>query len=134
MLADMTEQTLTASFTRLLRDWDAALVANDADRIAEFATPDWTFVSKDGPYPGRKFLESVSAGTVTHDTMRSRIVSVYERGDVAVVVARVINTGTYLGEPFENDEWTSDVFVRDDDRWRCVLTHLTPAVTGSDPS
>lgn len=24
-------------------------------------------------------------------------------------------------------EWTTDVFVRRDDRWLCVLSHITPA-------
>lgn len=122
----MTQQTLDA-LTQLVRDWDAALVANDAERIAEFATPDWTFVSQDGVYAGRDFLESVARGEVSHDTMSSELVSVREFGDVAIVVARVVNTGHYQGRRFENDEWTSDVFVRRDGRWRCELTHLTPA-------
>lgn len=128
----MTQQTTAdhSELLKLLEDWDAALVANDAERIAEFATADWSFVSQDGLMPGRQFLESVANGTVSHDTMSSEVVSVREFGDVAVVVARVINTGYYQGQRFENDEWTSDVFVRRDGRWRCELTHLTTARQG----
>ena len=114
-------------FAQLLDDWNAALIANDAERIAEFATAEWTFVSQDGITPGRQFLEAVANGTVSHDTMSSVLISVRVYGDVAVVVARVVNSGYFQGTRFENDEWTSDVFIRQDGRWRCVLTHLTPA-------
>lgn len=114
-------------FAKLLFDWDLALVANDTERIAEFATDTWAFVSQDGLTPGSQFLESVANGTVSHDTMSSELISIREFGNVAVVVARVINTGLFQGQRFENDEWTSDVFVRQDGRWRCELTHLTTA-------
>lgn len=119
--------TTHQEFAQLIADWDAALVANDAERIAEFATADWTFVSQDGVTAGSQFLESVANGTVSHDTMSSDVISFREFGDVAIVVARVTNSGYFQGHRFENDEWTSDVFVRHDGRWRCELTHLTPA-------
>ena len=115
------------TFRKLFHDWDDALVANDADRIAEFATPDWIFVSQDGVLAGREFLTAVANGSVSHDTMRSEVITVRPVGDVAVVVTRVVNTGVYQGVRFENDEWTSDVFVHRAGRWRCELTHLTPA-------
>ncbi|WP_280397581.1 nuclear transport factor 2 family protein [Nocardia carnea] len=126
----MTHSTPAAEldiFTEIFRDWDTALAANDTERIAHFATAEWTFVSPEGPYPGSAFLAVVSSGAVIHHTMTSKISSVRVLGDTAVVVARVVNTGTYEGQPFENDEWTSDVFVRRDGRWRCEFTHLTPA-------
>ncbi len=44
-----------------------------------------------------------------------------------MVTARVTNTAHYGGDRFDADEWTTDVFVRRDDVWRCVLTHLTEA-------
>ena len=112
-------------FERLLSEWDEAIVANDADRIAAYAHPDWQFVGADGPSPGNRFLGAVRTGEVTHDAMRHELFSAVEVGDVAVVVARNINSGEYQGQAFENDEWTSDVFVRREGRWQCLLTHLT---------
>lgn len=134
----MTNPTSAAAievFEQLIRDWDRALADNDVERIASFATPDWTFLSQDGVTPGHQFLDSVARGTVLHDTMSSRVISVRVFGDVAIVVARVTNSGTFAGQRFENDEWTSDVFARRDGRWLCELTHLTtargPAATDS---
>ena len=74
---------------------------------------------------GRDFLTAVANGSVTHDTMRSEVITARPVGDVAVVVTHVVNTGVFQGERFENDEWTSDVFVHEAGRWRCELTHLT---------
>jgi hypothetical protein len=48
--------------------------------------------------------------------------------DVTIVIAHGVNSGHYTGQPFTSDEWITDVFARREGRWRCVLTHLTPAV------
>lgn len=114
-----------ASFTELLADWNAAIVANDADAIGEFASPDWVFVGAQGVTSGVQFLEAVAAGRITHDRMVSEVHDVRVFGDVAVVVARVRNSGAFEGNGFVLDEWSTDVFVVHEDRWRCVLTHLT---------
>ncbi|TLF57796.1 nuclear transport factor 2 family protein [Nocardia cyriacigeorgica] len=126
----MMEHELSAdldTFARLFREWDEALVANHAERLADFATPGWMFVSQDGVMPGSRFLAAVGSGAVMHDSFRSEVKSVVDLGDVAVVIVRVVNTGVFQGERFENDEWSSDVFVRREGRWLCEVTHLTPA-------
>jgi uncharacterized glyoxalase superfamily protein PhnB/ketosteroid isomerase-like protein len=115
------------AFAALLDDWNEAIVANDPDAIGRFADPDWVFVGADGVVPGAQFLESVATGRVTHDFMTSDLHSARVLGDVAVVIARVRNSGTFDGTPFQLDEWTTDVFVRRDGGWRCLLTHLTAA-------
>ncbi|AVM00374.1 DUF4440 domain-containing protein [Gordonia iterans] len=126
-MTDHPDPALFEIFAAVTSEWDEALVANDAERIAAYAAEEWTFLGPDGPFPGADFLAATARGEVSHDTMTSEVHKVFDLGDVAVVVSRVQNTGRYRGEPFENDEWTSDVFVKRDDRWQCVLTHLTPA-------
>lgn len=114
------------TFAKLLDDWAEALVANDADAIGAFAEPDWMFVGENGIVPGSSFLESVTSGLVTHSSMAFEVAEARILGDTAFVVARCDNHGTWQGEPFHLDEWTSDVFVRRGARWLCSLTHLTP--------
>ena len=53
-------------------------------------------------------------------------------GDVGIVTGRVTNTAFYGGQRFDADEWTTDVFVRQSGRWRCVHSHITSA-GGADP-
>lgn len=114
-------------FGALLAEWNEAIVANDAEAIGRFAEPDWVFVGENGIIPGDRFLESVAEGRITHDFMTSEVHDVRVYGDVAVVTARVRNSGTFEGNPFQLDEWSTDVFVRRADGWRCALTHLTSA-------
>jgi uncharacterized protein (TIGR02246 family) len=111
----------------VLAAFDEAIVSNDADAIARFVEPDWLFVGPHGTFRGDQFLQSVASGRVTHDAMASDVCDVRIYGDVAVVTARVHNSGTFDGAAFTNDEWSTDVYVRRDDGWRCSLTHLTPA-------
>lgn len=108
--------------------WAEAIVANDTGRIAAFVTDDWVLVSNSGVSPGREFLALVDSGQLTHSAMaavgdtRVRI-----WGDTAVLTARVTNTAHYRGQRFDADEWTTDVFVRQNGRWRCAVSHYTAA-------
>ena len=60
--------------------------------------------------------------------MRGDVKRVRIYGDVVLVNARGVNSGHYKGQPFSADEWITDVFVKREGRWLCVLTHLTRAV------
>jgi ketosteroid isomerase-like protein len=114
------------NFGTLLAEWNEAIVANDAEAIGRFAEPDWVFVGENGIVSGAQFLDSVAKGRVTHDFMTSDVHDVRIYGDVAVVTARVHNSGTFEGNPCQLEEWSTDVFIRRTDGWRCALTHLTP--------
>lgn len=119
------------SFSSLLTEWNEAIVANDPEAIGRFAEPDWVFVGENGIFPGDQFLDSVAKGRVTHDFMTSDVHDVRVYGDVAIVTARVRNSGTFEGNPFQLDEWSTDVFIRRADGWRCAVTHLTSVAASS---
>jgi ketosteroid isomerase-like protein len=63
--------------------------------------------------------------------MTSDVHDVRVYGDVAIVTARVRNSGTFDGNPFQLDEWSTDVFIRRADGWRCAVTHLTSVAASS---
>ncbi|MFC9128017.1 nuclear transport factor 2 family protein [Streptomyces sp. NPDC057099] len=119
-------------FAGLVKDWAAAIVANDPARIAGFMADEWVIVSESGIDPKERFLSFVGSGELTHSAMDLRTrprVRVY--GDTAVVTGRVTNTAHYQGERYDADEWTTDVFVKRDGRWRCVLSQITSAAPGT---
>ncbi|MET9682908.1 nuclear transport factor 2 family protein [Streptomyces coeruleorubidus] len=117
-------------FLALAKDWAAAIVADDPARIARFMADEWVIVSESGIDPKEKFLSLVRSGDLTHSAMDLRTrprVRVY--GDTALVTGRVTNTAHFRGERYDADEWTTDVFVKRDGRWLCVLTHITSALS-----
>jgi ketosteroid isomerase-like protein len=106
--------------------WDAAMVANDAEAIGQYMADDWTIVGPDGRVSNKAtFLELVRSGALSHDVMETHDLSVRLYGDTAVTLARGISGGKYQGQPFREIERVSCVFLRQDGRWKCVLTHLS---------
>ena len=102
------------------------MITNDADDIGRYMADDWTIVGPDGSVSGKqRFLDFVRSGALTHDVMESHDVDARFYGYTAVVIARGISGGAYQGHPFHLVERVSSVFVLHDDRWRCVLTHLS---------
>jgi ketosteroid isomerase-like protein len=110
--------------------WAESIVSNNASRISEFMRDDWVIVSETGISPKNHFLSMVSTGKLTHSSMqRVGEPLVHVHGDTAILTARVTNTAHFEGQQFDADEWTTDVFVRTDDKWLCALSHITPAQT-----
>ena len=125
-----TDAALHAELIAIEKDWTRAIVANDADRIAAFMTDDWVMVSDTGVMPRERFLAVVRSGELTHSAMVPATPSlVRSYGQTAVVTARVTSTASYQGQRLDADEWTTDVFVQRDGRWRCTLTQITAATS-----
>src|SRR5690625_2469716 len=134
MAAFKSPEAELSTFQTLLDAWAAAIVANDVERIREFAEPDWQLIDPTaGSISLARFLDVVRSGALIHSTMRLEARSVLQaHADVAVVIVYGTNTGTWQGNPFTAREWTTDVFVKHKDRRRCVVTAITPD-TSPDP-
>jgi ketosteroid isomerase-like protein len=107
-------------------EWDRAMLANDATLIGSFMADDWTIVGPDGSVNGKApFLALIASGDLTHDRMTSEDLSIRIYGDTAIVIASGESGGHFKGRAFHARERASNVFVRTEGRWRCVLTHLS---------
>ncbi|MFE3388650.1 nuclear transport factor 2 family protein [Streptomyces anulatus] len=132
--ADAQDPAVQARIVALVEEWSAAIVSNDMERIRAFMADEWVIVSESGITDRDAFLEYVRSGDLTHSAMRTISPSrVRVHGDTATVTARMTNTAHYGGRRFDADEWVTDVFVRRDGRWLCVLTHITPAAPTDPP-
>jgi ketosteroid isomerase-like protein len=108
------------------RDWDRAMVTNDAEAIGQYMADDWIIIGPDGRMGDKAtFLQLVKSGKLSHDVMESEEFRVRVYGDTAVVTARGVSGGKYQGQAFHEVERSSCVFVRQEGQWRCVLTHLS---------
>ena len=107
-------------------EWDRAMVENDAEAIGRYMADDWTIIGSDGSVGDKAtFLGLVRSGTLSHDVMESDDLRVRIYGETAVVTARGVSGGKYQGQPFRELERSSCVFVRQEEQWKCVLTHLS---------
>ena len=103
-----------------------AIAKNDLEAIERFVTDDWIIINADGGIIDReRFLGVIKSGTLTHEMMESDDMRVRVYGDSAVVSALTRSKGKFMGQEFTTHERSTDVFVRRDGQWRCVLTQLT---------
>jgi ketosteroid isomerase-like protein len=110
----------------LENEWAQAFVKNDAEAIGGFMANDWIVIGSDGSVIDRaSFLGIIKSGMLTHDVMRADDMKVRVYGDTAVVTARSTSKGKFNGQVFSELERSSDVFVKQNGQWKCVLTHLT---------
>jgi ketosteroid isomerase-like protein len=124
-MANDTEQKLL----KLGEDWAAAMVANNAELIGSYMADDWVIVSERGISTKEDFLAFVRSGQLSHSMFgMAGDARIKDYGDTAVLSVRIVNTAHFGGQQFDADEWTTDVFVRREDRWLCVLSHITPAL------
>jgi ketosteroid isomerase-like protein len=108
------------------KEFAEAIVSNDPEAITRFVPDDWIIIDPNGEIVDRtRFFEVIKSGALTHDIMESEDFRVRVYGDSAVVTAITSTKGKFMGQDFSTQERATDVFVRHDGRWQCVLTHLT---------
>jgi ketosteroid isomerase-like protein len=108
------------------KEFEAALVRNDRDAIAQFLAEDWVIVGPDGKVIQRnRFLEVIEAGLLVHTRMETSETRIRVYGDAAVVTGLTTSAGSFAGQEFSNLERATSVYVRQQGKLVCVLTHLT---------
>ena len=111
---------------KLEKEFVQAIVRNDADAVESFLTDDWIIIDPDGGIIEKaRFLEVIRSGALSHESMESSDLRVRLYGSTAIVTGLTSTKGKFMGQDFTSCERATDVFVKQGDRWRCVLTHLT---------
>ena len=115
---------------KLERAFADAIIKNDLESIGRIVADDWIIVDPNGEIVDRtRFFEVIKSGALTHDIMESEDFRVRVYGESAVVTAITSTKGKFRGQEFSTRERATDVFVKRDGRWQCVLTHLTRFTT-----
>ena len=111
---------------KLEKDFEQAVVTNDAEAIGKFLAGDWVIIDPDGGVIDKaRFLSVIKSGALTHEMMDSDDVNVRTYGDSAVVTALTTTKGKFAGQEFSTRERATDFFVKQGGRWQCVFSQLT---------
>lgn len=123
----MEDEHLKRQFQQIENQFNEAVISNSVKEIKECITDDWVLVdSQGGIIPQERFFAVLEQGLLSHSTMTKEVLRVKVYGDIALVTGRGQNTGIWQGKPMQADEWVTDVYQKEKDKWLCVLTHLTP--------
>jgi ketosteroid isomerase-like protein len=111
---------------KLEKEFTKAIVTNNPEAIGRFVADDWIIINADGgTIDKERFLAVIKSGALTHEMMESDDIRVRIYGESAVVTALARSKGKFMGQDFSTRERATDVFVRHDGQWRCVLSQLT---------
>jgi ketosteroid isomerase-like protein len=111
---------------RVEKEFAETIVSNNLEGLGRIVADDWIIIDPNGEIVDRaRFFEVIKSGALTHDTMRSEDFRVRIYGESALVTAVTRTKGKFMGQEFTTQERATDVFVKRDSRWQCVLTHLT---------
>jgi ketosteroid isomerase-like protein len=111
---------------KLEEEFAQAIARNDVDAIDGFLADDWIIVDPDGGFIDKaRFLGVIKSGALSHEAMDSVDWRIRLYGNTAVVTGLTTTKGKFMGQDFTSCERATDVFVKQGDRWHCVLTQLT---------
>lgn len=111
---------------RLEKEFSQAIVKNDAGAVGRFLADDWIIIDPDGGIIDRtRFLGVIESGALTHEMMESADIRVRIYGNAAIVTALTTTRGKFSGQVFTTQERATDVFVKQNGRWRCAISQLT---------
>jgi len=120
------EHAMQEELLRLEREFAQAVVSNDATAVGRLLADDWIIVDPDGRIIDKsRFLEVIKSGALSHQKMESDDVRVRIYENTAIVTALTMIKGKFMGQDFTSVERATDIFVKQNDRWQCVFTHLT---------
>lgn len=128
-----TDNQIAKELRQLGRQWDKAIVDNDALEIGRFMAADWVIVGTEGGItPKPSFLDYVKSGDLLHNQMDFEDIRMEIYENTAIVISKGTSSGAYKGEPFSYYEWSTNVYIKNNGYWLCVLTMLTPAERRSE--
>ena len=111
---------------KLEKEFAEAIVKNDPEAIGRFVADDWIIIDADGGIVDKaRFLGVIKSLVLTHELMETDDIRVRVYGDSAVVTGLARSKGKFMQQEFASSERATDVFVKRDGRWQCVLTQLT---------
>jgi ketosteroid isomerase-like protein len=126
MFAQNRSNEMEKEIIKIEEEFGQAMINNDAEKIASFLADDWIIIDPDGGIIDKaRFLSVIQSGALIHEAMDSQDVRVRVYGTTAIVTALTSSKAKYMDREFSTRERATDVFVKRDGRWRCVITHLT---------
>ena len=125
-LLAQTKSTGTQEILKLEDEFGHAMIKNDPEAIGRLLANDWIIIDPDGGIIDRaRFLAVIRSGTLSHEVMDSRDVRVRIYGNSAAVTALTTTTGKFSGQEFKTEERATDLWVKKNGQWMCVLSQLT---------
>jgi len=116
----------------LERDWRDALCKRDMERLRSLLHPDFILIGTraSGPFMMKRdeWLDAIQRRDVDQIELEVRDATIFDQVMLGTVHARW--RLKYLGRVIEDCVLLTDFWVKDQDQWRAIRRHSTPAPAG----
>lgn len=116
----------------LEREWRDALCSKDMKRLAAMTHPDFVLIGtrSSGPFVMHRdeWLDAIQHRDL--ETIEFEIREVTALGDVVIGTVHARWKLKYLGRVIEDCVLSTDIWVKEGDRWVSIRRHSTPAPAG----
>jgi hypothetical protein len=92
------------------KDFEQAIIKNDADVVGQFLADDWIIDPGGGVIDRARFLGVIKSGAPTPEQMDSDDVRMHIYGDTAKALTRT--KGKFMGQDFTTQERATDALVK----------------------
>ena len=111
---------------KLEEEWATALVKKDFAVIDRVTMPDWMVTLPDGSFQTKAQSDAdMKSGAIVFSSFKVDEIKVRIIGDMAVAFGLETEKSTYKGTDTSGQYRFTDVFVKQDGKWRCTATHVT---------
>ena len=123
----MTGNELKPQFLIIEDNLNAAYETYDTEEISNLLSDDWTILEPSiGLSSKKQFLKAIKDRNLTHSSMRKEVLQVKVYNDFAIVITRGKNEGHYLDKPFNEEQWVTNIYRKNNSQWICVMTQEAP--------
>ncbi len=77
------------------------------------------------------FIRAIETGKLIHSQMKKEVQRVKLLANCAVVISKGRNIGHYVGVAFDAEQWVTNIFVKDAEKWICTMTQEMPVTCQS---
>jgi uncharacterized protein (TIGR02246 family) len=126
----ITDADDAAVVRHLEEDVAAATERNDADALAPYLAPDFSFVNPAGLLLTKeRFLSNLRSGRLRNTSYKVDDMQVRVYGAAAVVIYRSTVAGTAGMQSVAPQRWRTTTLIKRDGRWLLVAQQSTPILT-----
>ena len=123
----MTETELKSQFQIIEDNLNEAYEKNDTEKISKLLSDDWIILEPStGLSDKEQFLQAIKDGHLIHSGMKKKVLQVKSYNDFTIVMTRGKNEGYYLAEPFNAEQWVTNIYKKINSQWICVMTQEAP--------
>lgn len=124
----MTDIELKTIFQKIENELNGAYEKNDLRKVEELLSDQWTILeSSTGLSDKEQFIKAIENGKLVHTKMIKEVKKVKLFNNFAIVISKGRNEGQYLDKPYNSEQWVTNIFIKEETNWICVMTQEMPA-------